>query len=233
MTVHRVWKTCIGLGDDRQASVFTQLLQERSQLVRLKRAVQADSVSPQALQSSRHGSHRTAGKGSPALVERHGDENRQFRAVLHGLQRGFRFIKIRHGLNNREVRSGFFTADGHICKQLPGPLERKTPHRFQQRSQGSDVQSGELAWSSLGLCKTDSGCDDLLEGVSRPGQLEFIGTEGIGVDDLTSGVEIVPVNGTDQIRIGKIQKLGMAAGRQSFLLQDGPHGAVQQDDLVL
>ena len=51
-----------------------------------------------------------------------------------------------------------------------------------------------------------SGGDHLIAAPVRAGQLAAVGPEGIGVNDLASGIQIRPMNGSDPVGPGKIQQ---------------------------
>ena len=64
-------------------------------------------------------------------------------------------------------------------------------------------------------------------------ELQGIGTEGIGGDDITAGFKIVFLYFLNDIRMTEIPTLRVFAGRKSGLLQQGTHAAVQIKQVFL
>ena len=64
-------------------------------------------------------------------------------------------------------------------------------------------------------------------------QFQAVGTEGIGINHLTASVNVLAVNGRQQLRIGQIQQFRQPAGGQAPLLQDRTHRTVQKQQFIL
>ena len=233
VAVHRVRQARVGLGDHRQAGVFAYLFQHGSQHIRPQGAVEADGVRPQALQRPGHGGHGAAGEGAAPGLKGHGDEGRQVRVLLHRQQRRLGLVQVRHGLDDRQVRSGPGTGLRHLPEQVVGPLKGQAAHGLQQLSQGADVQRHQGPAPHGLFCQLHRRRDDLVHRVAGPLQLQAVGAEGIRIHHLAAGIHIFLVHGAQQRRLRQIQQLRLAAGGQSPLLEHGAHGAVQYHDLVL
>ena len=77
----------------------------------------------------------------------------------------------------------------------------------------------------------DGFADDLTELVAL--EFQAVGTEGIGVDDVASGVEVGLLEAADHLAVGEIPPLRVFAGAQALGLEQCAHTAVQIDDMVL
>lgn len=233
MSVHRVGKPRIGLGDDGQAGVPAQLTQQRQQLVRSQRAVQADGVGSEALQRTRHRGDGTAGEGPPSLVKGHRDKDRQIGLLLHGQQGGLGLIEVGHRLDRDQIGPRRRAAARHFPKQRIGLLKTEASHGFQQLSQRPHVQGDPGRRSSNGLLgQGHPRRDDLLYAVTGVSQLTAVCPEGIGVDHLAARQGVFPADRSDPFRRAPVEQLRLAAGGQPLLLEHGAHSAVQQKDPV-
>jgi hypothetical protein len=60
-----------------------------------------------------------------------------------------------------------------------------------------------------------------------------VGAEGVGLEGAAPGVQIVPVNFPDDVRVLQIGQLTAGGGQLRPLGEQGPHGPVEQQHMVL
>ena len=230
MPVHRVGQTCVGLDNHRQPGGPADLLHHGQQPVRAQGTVYAHRVGSKALQGTGHGLSRAAGEGAACFVKAHGHEGGKGCVFLDGQQRGPGLVQVGHGFDGNQIGPGGFTRPGHFGKKVVGILKAQGSKRLQQLAQGAHVQGHQSGVSCCAAGYAYCGGNNLLHGVARPGQLEGVGPEGVGINHLTARVHIGPVDAAYPVGVGQAEQFRPLARLQPLFLQHGAHGTVQIHD---
>ena len=148
-------------------------------------------------------------------------------------QGGLGLIQVGHGFDGHQIRPGPLPGQGDLLEIAVGPLEGEASHRLQQLAQGAHVQGYLYVCPGGGLPGDgDGGGNHLVHRVSGARQLGGAGAEGVGADDLASGLDVLPEDGVQQVRAGEVEQVRLAAGGQAPLLQHGAHGPVPNGDFI-
>ena len=146
-----------------------------------------------------------------------------------------RLVQGRHGLDDEHVharldqRADLFDKCGARLIQ-PGFAQRLQAHSQRPHRARHPRLAGLLVFqmSHCLLGQANPGGIDLchLAGQSVARQPESVGAEGVGLQDLGAGLQIVFVDRQDQVWIGKIQLVVAAVDKHPARIQHRAHGAV-------
>ena len=232
--VHGIGQACVGLGNDGQRGMLGQFPDKGRSLYRAQRAVDADGIRAETFQRMGHGSQRAAGKGAAGGFKAHGHQHGQLGVLLDGQQGSLGLVQVGHGLDHRQISPGSGSCLGHLGKKSVGLLEGQATHGLQQLAQRPDIQRHQCISACRGsLGQLDCRRNHVLGAQAGGGQLVGVGPEGVGVDDAAAGFHIGAVDGRHRLASGQVHFLGLHAGFQSVLLEQGAHGAVQLDQALI
>ena len=132
-------ESCIGIDDHRYAGILCQFVHDLHHLIGAQTAVDAHRIHPQAF---RHGDYRSrirSGQQFVRLVIRRCQKYRQARFL--GCQHGcLRLVQIVHGLHQDQIYACCHPCFDDLQKDLIRIFKIQIPERFQQFSEGSDIQ---------------------------------------------------------------------------------------------
>ena len=222
----------VGVDDNRQGGAGHQLREQALHLIRPQAAVEAQGVHSQPLEQG-HGSRDIpAGEQLALVVEYHGGEDRQLRDLLGRQHRRFQLIGIAHGFDEQAVGPRPLPRRRHFGEQVVGRLEGQLSQRLQQLAGGADIHGHPYvvpsALASRLLRQAHSGGNHRLGPLT---ELQPVGPEGVGLEDLAARLRILPVDVPDNLRPGEVPFLRQHPLRQPRLLQHGAHGPVEKEQL--
>ena len=179
---------------------------------------------------------RRAVEAIAVVVDRDHDEHGQFgRGFLRRGQRLASFVQSRHGFDDEHVDAGGHQGADLFDECSAGLVEPGLAQRLEAHAQRSD-RAGHPGFAGLlvlemghGLLRQlDAGGIDLghLAGQSMARQAESIGAEGVGFENFRAGLQIVFVDGKNQVGVGKIQLVVAAVDEDAARVKHGAHGAV-------
>ena len=137
-------KPGVGLDNDGALGPRQHALDERHEVVRAERAVDAHGVGAHRAQG--HGSDlgRGAEEGAAVLGERHRDEDRQVRVLDDGKKRRLGLREVGHGLDNKEVGARGGRGPRLLGEERVRLVKGKGPHRLEELPRRADV-GGDVA----------------------------------------------------------------------------------------
>ncbi len=222
-------QTGIGLCHQGEAGPAAQFLHQGQQFPGPKGAVDANGVRPQAGEGEGHSGDRAAGEGAAVLLEGHGAKDGKAGVFLGRQQGGAGLPQVGHRLDGNKVRPGGFPRPDHPDEGPVGILKGEGAGGLQKLSQGADVQ-GRQGLSAGGLLRQGhSGGHQFLAAVPAAFRLAGIGPEGVGVNHLGSGPNILPVDVQDPLRMEKVHRLRQDPQGHPLGLEHGAHGPIQED----
>ena len=145
-------------------------------------------------------------------------------------------VEVSQRLEDDEIRPRLLARDHHLTKELVRCLKRERSKRFDQLSDGADVECDTHPLRTGVLCRTacraDILPDDLGDRLARPIELVTVRAEGVAVDDTAARRNVVPMDLLDHIRMRESEKLRTLPRRKSARLQLGAHAPVQYRYLI-
>ena len=219
--------------DNRHRSHLGETLCDRIHLLRPEAAVHAEGINAEPFEHRDRRVDRASGQKFSRSVVNRRDEDRKITVFLCSQDRRLCLIGIAHGLDEHKVRAGRRTDSHHLSEKLHCPVEGKIPHRLEKFSRGPDVQCdiGILLASGSParfLCKIHSRRHDLFEAVRV---LEPVRAEGVCVENVGSGIQVIFRNFYDHFRVGKIPLLRKLPARKALCLQKRSHASVKEKPL--
>ena len=225
----RVRQSGIGFQDDGQSGPPQQFLHQRGHLPGAQGAVHSDGVRPQPLQGQGGAGGGAAQEGAPRGLIGHGHQHRQA-GVLSGRQQGGPgLLEVGHGLNGDQVRPCRRAGLHHLGKDVHRLFKLQGAGGLQQLADGAHVQGHQPPAPGRLPGHRDGGGDHLRHRPSAVGQLLPVGSEGIGIHDLGSGIQIGAVDLPQPLRVLQGGRLRRRPNGQAPGLEHGAHAAVQQD----
>ena len=214
----------MGAGADR--------LDDGLQLHGPERAVDPEGRDAQPLERHHHGIDPRAEEGAPSLLEAHGREHGQGAVVLHGQERRLELVEVGEGLQKHGV-AALGAGPDLFGDRLVDVLERGIPQGSQHLAAGPDIQ-GHPGPEGVrcGTGDPHGGGYRLRDGVSGALQLPAVGPKRIGRDEIGPGLQVVPVDGADQVRMGEVQDLGQLPEPEPARLKHRPHAPVEEQDVL-
>ena len=215
-------KAGIRIDDDRQRRGCEKTSGDIQHAVRSETAVDAQRVDAETFEHRGHGFRCSTGHHFFCLVEGHGDEDGKIGVFLCRENGGLRLKGVRHGFDQNEVCALFDTGADDFCIDADRLFEGKIAERLKKLSCGTHIQCDKCVLTAgffprlTGIAH--SGVDNLLRAVT---QLEGIGTEGVGCNNVTAGIQITSVKRDDSVRMFQIPQLRKLTRFQ-------PHGLEQR-----
>ena len=230
----RVRKPRVGLQNDGEGGPFSQLLHHGKQLLGTQGAVEAQGVHPETLQGQGHGGDCHPHEGPARGLKGHGDPDGKIGVLSGGQDGGLHLVQVAHGLKDHQVRAGLLPGHYHLPKNVIGLIEGQAAQGLQQLADGAHIQ-GHLhrTVSGGGSGGADPPGDQLPRGVAAFFHLETVRPEGVGVEDIASGLHVLTLDGGDRLWMGQVPGLRQLPHGKPRCLEHGAHGTVQQDDSVM
>ena len=225
----RAGQSGVGLQDDGQRGPLQQLLHQGRHLPGPQGAVHPNGIRPQSLQGQGGTGGGAAQEGPPRGLISHGHQHRQAGALPGSQQGGPGFLKVGHGLNGDQVGPRRRAGLHHLGKDVHRLFKLQGAGGLQQLADGAHVQGHQPPVPGRLPGHGDSGGDHLRHRSSAVGQLLPIGPEGIGIHDLSAGVQIGAVDLPQPLRVLQGSRLRRRPHGQAPGLEHGAHAAVQQD----
>jgi hypothetical protein len=234
LAVHKSGKPRIGFGGQRHSRMGFHGLDEGKHGLRPGGAVAAHRIGAEALQRDQ-GSHGIGPAECPAVrLIGHGDEGEAVTAFLHGDQGGPRLLDIHHGFDDKQIDAALQESQYLFFENRHCLLKGQIAEGLDKPARGADVSGNKGLPPHGGRCQPGDGPVDLPDVFdSILAQLQAVGAEGAGVNNIRTGVRVRPVNFLDGFRVFDDPGLRTDAGRHSALLQLRSHRSVQNEDLVL
>ena len=233
VTVHRIRQARIRLGDDRQIRVGDDLPQDGQQLLRAQGAVQTDGICAKAGQRGCHGGGSTAGESAARFVKAHRDDDREAAVLFGSDQGGAGLLQVGHGFDGDQVSASLHASSDQLAKHVHRSLKGKGAQGFQQLPQGADVQRDPGGSAHAGLLRGGhSGTHDFLHRHTQLRQLAAVRAKGVGIHDIRAHLNILAVDGRQQLGSVEGQQLRQLAGLKAGGLEHGAHRAVQENQVA-
>ncbi len=244
---HLVGQAGVGVAAHGAVRPRGDVRDERSQVGGAERAVESEAERPGVLDGTEERFQRLAGEGASAAVgDGHGDEQRQrgrLGNAADGIEGGLGVEGVEAGLQQQRVHAAF-----HQAADLPGIrldhlVEGDRPPggvaeilREGEGFPGRAHRAGhpDLAGGGVGLGPGQRGaCAGefaRLRGAAVVGLRNGVGAEGVGADDVRAGVDVGAVDAPDDVRMGEVERLAVAA--EAVALEHRAHRPVQDQDPV-
>ena len=134
-----------------------------------------------------------------------------------------------------EIRTGLFRCRHDLSVNIAGFVERQVSQRLQQSARGRDVSPHEDLPPFTGIRRSLPGishcsADDLLHRIAGPFQLQPVGTEHIGQENIASRCHILPLHILNVLRPRNIPYVCIFSRDHPLLLQHASHAAVKKQD---
>ena len=225
----RAGQAGIGLEDDGQGGPLQQLLHQRGHLPGPQGAVHTNRVRPKPLQGQSGAGGGAAQEGPPCGLIGHGHQHRQVGVLLGRQQGGPGLLEVGHGLNGDQVGPRRRAGLHHLGKDVHRLFKLQSAGGLQQLADGAHIQGHQPPAPGRLPGSSDGGGDHLCHCSSTVGQLLPVGPEGIGINDLGSGVQIGAVDLPQPLRVLQGSRLRRRPHGQAPGLEHSAHAAVQQD----
>ena len=227
--VHNGGHTRVGLGDQGDAGVLPQAPELGQHLLRPGGAVQAEGIDAHALQHGEGGGDVGTGDAAAVPVAGERDENGLVGDGADGQHGGPCIGQGHHRLNDIEIDAGLLQTGHLLGVGIHQIVEGRAAQRGEEQTGGSQIarQQRPPAGRLPGKGGQTAVIIGSLTGDAVLRQLHGVAAEGGGVQHLTAGGHIVPLNGADGLRVGQCPLLGADIAGVAALLQLGAGGAVQ------
>ena len=230
----------VGHGGQRQAGRQTHPLDDREHGGGAVRAVAANDVRAPLGQSLGGDLGGGAVEAVAVLIHRHHHYDAQAGSDLAGGANGLARLGQRgHGFDDEKVRAHAGPALGQrgdlFGEGCAGLVEREFSLRRQRNAERADGPGDEgLGGLLLGNLRdalagdADSGEVDLAHPVAEAMALQAEGVcaEGVGLDDLRAGLQVLGVDTGDGLRLREVQLIEAAVDEDSAVIEHGAHGTV-------
>ena len=220
-----VGKPCVGLHDDGLCGQRRDLFDDGQKLVGPQRAIDPDRV-----RKGRGGQHErrhvAAGEGAHVVEEGHRRDDGKGAVFADGEQRGAKFGKVGHRLDEHEV--GVFARDYGAAIDVVSLIEGHRAERLEHLPGRAQVEGDQLAGGGVARQLDRRGN----YAVGQLARLGGVGAEGRGRDDVRSGGGICAVNAREDLGRSEHELFGQSARIDAHLLEHAAHRAVKDDDLV-
>ena len=223
----------IGIGHQGDIHRLECLRHQLHQGVRTLAAVEPHRRNPQGFCHHQGRGHIRPVQQLPILIKGKGAHNGQV-CIFLGCQDGrFGFVTVAHGFDQDQVRSR-----SGSCLHLGGVQSHRlckgqVPERLEQFPGGAQIQ---------GHKSVPDFCSKRRPGIFHPGpdqffhfrlavgcpELQPVGSEGIGFQDIHSGPYIGLVDGPDLLRMEQVPGFRQFSRLQAGFLEHGPHGSVKE-----
>ena len=152
--------------------------------------------------------------------------------LLRGPHCGLDLGQIAHRLDEDEIGAALDQAAHLLGEVVLGEIRSQGPHRLEELAGGPEVpgdQSAVLGGRFLGQSR--AGQVEGLDLVAEVLQLQpgTGATEGVGGDDLRTGVEVGAVDGLDVVRSIEVPRLRRLTGIEARGLEHRAHRSVEDD----
>ena len=235
LAVHHLRQSGVGLQQHRHGGVSQIFLHHRGQSLGPQGAVDADGIGSHALQHGHHGGGVGARHQLAVGAVGVGDEHRQRGVLLCRQQGGLGLVAVGHSLNEDQVGSIFYTQTDGFGEDFHGILKVQIAVGGQHFPRGANVQChpflrrrGTLSRGSPGIFQRRA--DNLLQ--FRIGKLQTVGSEGVGVHHMGSGVKILLMDLGNHLRVGEIPSLRQFPGLHSPGEEQRTHAPVQKQQVL-
>ena len=232
----------VGQGRQRQGCDRTHGLDGRKHGGWPGRAVDADGSGAPFGQQGRSLRGRRAIQAGAFVVHRHHHQHRQFGSHLAGRhERLARLVQRGHGFDAQHIHARFGQHANLLNKGRAGFLQAGFAKRLQTHPERTDGAghprlTGRLFLEAVdGLAgNSDAGRVDLghFSRQAMPGQPEAVSAKGVGFKQLGASLQILLVNGKDQVGVRKIQLVIAAIDEDAAGVENGSHGAIGEDRTV-
>jgi len=256
-----VGKPCVGMGADIERTDCIKLLDEGEHLFGACRAVQPQAEKGKRTEAGYKGLKRLAAERSPALVaEGDADHDRDGFALLgHGIEAGkdgtLGSKRIKYGFNQKQIHASLnqgprlLSIHRKEIRKITLPVGGVFHLRGEGKgSVGRPEDPGNegvtiICGLEIGSRFTRNFTGSLVDGLHLVlqailSQIEGIGAEGIGLDNVGTCLEVLPMNRIYDITTGEIDHLVASIGGkilkrivfdgQALALDHGSHRPVKQ-----
>ena len=221
----------------------TQLRHGRHPLDRLEHrrrpdgAVDAENRRAPALQLRRELLRRRAVERVAVLFGRHLRDDRPIGHAAHRVDRGADLVHVAERLEDEQVDA----AVGQRLRLLAEVLARFVDAGLSPRLDPDAERPDRAGDVGLAACRGGAARDprpldvDRLElvGETERAELEAVRAEGIGLDDVGAGAEVVPVNVRDELRLRQVERIEALVDEDPLRVQHRPHRAVADEHAIV
>ncbi len=224
----------VGHGAERLGGVLDHLLDGLEHDLRADRAVAADHVHGPFVQLAREGLGIRAVGQVAVVVD--GDLGDDGHLVAGGLARGedglAQLVEVGEGLEDQQVDAGLEQRLDLLAEDGARLGEGGGTERLDADAQRSDRAGHEGRLSGRLARQAHAGLVDGLQllGEAEGGQARAVGAEGVGLEDLRAGLDVLLVDFLHQGGRGEVELVEAAVDEDALAVQHGPHGAVGHED---
>ena len=226
-------KAGVGLARQRKPGLLAHGLQHLKGDLGPDPAVDADDVDARPLQRLDHLAGFLRAQGEAVFGERHLGHDRQVGRVSRGGDRGQEFGQVGEGLQHQEVGPAFEEGCDLFFEGRRRLGDADAPDRLELLADRADRagQEDRLAGDLAGLA---SQLDRPNVDVTNPaveamaGELDAVGAEGIGLDQLGAGGNVRSVDFLDDFGLREIEFVEGTLEADAARVELGAHGPVAQ-----
>ncbi len=145
-------------------------------------------------------------------------------------------IQIAERFQDQQIDAGFQQRVDLFAESRPGFRERRGAERFDAHAQGSDGARHETAFppAASRASRTPARLmSRTFSAQSESPQARAGGAEGIGLEDLGAGLDVLLVNLADQVGRRQIDLVEAAVDKDAARVEHGAHGPIGYDDAAL
>ena len=219
-----------GCADKRQGSGGPHALDGVQHGHRTHAAVATDDVRAPLFQPRRKGLRIGTIQAVAVFVDRDLHDQWQFRAHILGRQHGLmEFLQVSEGFQHQQIDPALRQRRNLLAKCLTGFFERGLSQGLDsgsQRANRSRYPHIEALGGFAGKPRARPVNVMHFVGDTVPCQPEGIRPESVGFDDLGPSLQVVVMNATNQVGLGKIQFVVAAVDEHAVGVKQRSHGSV-------
>jgi hypothetical protein len=206
--------------------------------LRADAAVGPDDLDVVREQQARHVGGTLAAQGTAFVREAHLCDDRELAGLADGEDRGLQLGQVAQRLEDDQVSPGLQERLDLLAERRASLVGRDRSERGQRLAERPDRSGQEDGLATL-LTRLAGDLDrpevDVADLILEPvlGQLEAVGAEGVGLDQLGAGADVLTVDALDDAGLGEVELVEAALVGDAARVDHRAHAAVGEDGPAL
>jgi hypothetical protein len=202
---------------------------------RADRAVDANHGRATLFQLRREPFGRRAVEGVPVLFGGHLRDDRQVGQRPNGVDRRADFVQVAKGLEDEEIDAAVEKGAGLLSEVVARLVDAGLAPRLDSNPERPD-RSGDIGAlagrAPRNAHPLDVDSHQRFCQAERP-QLDPVGTEGVGLDNVRAGADVFLVHFLDEVGTRQVQRVEALVDEHALRVQHRPHRPIADEDTLI